>query len=266
MAAMLDLDAYLDRVGLTGDDTSLATLQRAHVTRIPYENLDVQLGKEVRLDTSSLMDKLVHRRRGGYCFELNTLFGAVLEALGHPVVHLLGRVRLADAQSPRPATHMVLLVDGSVIDVGFGSATPTGPIPLGGEATYGPWTWRTEPIRTPEGETAWAMWFYDMLLYTFTEEPRHAVDFVAPNHFTSTHPLAIFTQLAMVQRWQDDDSQLGLVDLDLTRRRVGLPDEITRVAIDDLGSVLREQFHLDLDDADVDVLRARLRQRTEGTP
>lgn len=232
---MLDLDRYFARVGLDGSDTSIATLQRAQVISIPYENVDVQLGREVRLDTASLAAKLVDGGRGGYCFELNTLFAAVLEGLGHRVTRLLGRVRLTDAVEPRPATHMVLLVDDQVVDVGFGSATPTGPIPLGGAATYGPWTWRTERIETAEGESGWAMRFYDLLLYTFTEEPRHPVDFVTPNHFTSTHPLAVFTQLLMAQRWQDDDSQVGLVDLDLTLRRPGRPDEVTRIDIAELG-------------------------------
>jgi N-hydroxyarylamine O-acetyltransferase len=168
---------------------------------------------------------------------------------------------LSDAESPRPATHMVLRVEDQIIDVGFGSATPTGPIPLDGTATYGPWTWRTERIRTPEGEDGWAMWFHDMLLYTFTEEPRHPVDLVTPNHFTSTHPITIFTQLLMVQRWQDDDTQLGLVDLDLTLRRAGVADEVTHIDIADLGVVLEEQFGLELSTTDVDALTTRLRQR-----
>jgi N-hydroxyarylamine O-acetyltransferase len=261
---MLDLDPYLARVGLRGGDTSVVSLQRAQATHIPYENLDVQLGREVRLDVPSLATKLVDQRRGGYCFELNTLFAAALEALGYEVTRLLGRVRMADRESPRPATHMVLLVDGSIVDVGFGSATPTGPIPLGGSATYGPWTWRTERIRTPEGEDAWAMWFYDLLLYTFTEEPRHPVDFLTPNHFTSTHELAIFTQMTIVQRWQEDDSQLGLVDLDLTLRRAGRPDEVSRIALDDLGTVLAEQFDLRLGDDEVAALASRLQARGGG--
>ena len=258
---MLDLDRYLERVGIDGSDASIAAVHRAHVVSIPYENLDVQLGREVRLDTASLSAKLVDQRRGGYCFEMNSLFADVLEALGHRVTRLIGRVRLSDAETPRPATHMVLRVDDSIIDVGFGSATPTGPIPLDGAATYGPWTWRTERIRTPEGEDGWGMWFYDMLLYTFTEEPRHPVDFLTPNLFTSTHPLAIFTQLLMVQRWQDDDSQIGLIDLDLLLRRPGLPDDVRRVDLADLGAVLRDTFGIALDDGELAALHERLRAR-----
>jgi N-hydroxyarylamine O-acetyltransferase len=258
---VLDLDRYFARVDIAGNDTSIAALHRAHVTAIPYENIDVQLRREVRLDTDGLVAKQIDQRRGGYCFELNTLFAAVLEAVGHRVTRLLGRVRLSDSESPRPATHMVLLVDDHVIDVGFGSATPTGPIPLGGEATYGPWTWRTERRRTPEGEEAWAMSFFDMLLYTFTEEPRHPVDFIAPNHLSATHPQTIFAQLLMAQRWQEDDSQIGLVDLDLTLRRSGVADVVTHIDIADVGAVLHDSFGIALDADELAGLETRLRER-----
>jgi N-hydroxyarylamine O-acetyltransferase len=260
---MFDLDRYLARVRLDGTDLSLAALHRAHVTHIPYENLDVQLGREIHLDAGSLMTKLVDQRRGGYCFEMNTLFAAALEASGHDVTRMLGRVRFSDRENPRPETHMVLRVGDDILDVGFGSATPIGPVPLGGEATYGPWTWRTEPITTPEGEAGWAMWFFDMLLYTFTETPRHAIDYVAPNHFTSTHPLTIFANFLIAQRWDDDDTQIGLVDLDLTVRCAGQPDDVTRIDPADLDVVLRDRFGLELDADDVEALQARVVARRQ---
>jgi N-hydroxyarylamine O-acetyltransferase len=258
---MLDIDRYLERIGFSGDTTDLAALQRAQVVRVPYENLDVQLGREISLEVDDLVSKLVDRRRGGYCFELNSLFASVLVALGHSVTTFLGRVRISDAASPRPATHMVLLVDGSIIDVGFGAATPLGPVPLGGAASYGPWTWRTERIRTPEGEEGWGMWFHEQLLYTFTEEPRHPVDFVTPNHFSSTHPRAIFTQLSMVQRWQDDDAQLGLVDATLTTRRATGDEEVTRLDLGDVGDVLADRFDITLSPSDLALLQDRIRAR-----
>lgn len=259
---MLDLAGWFDRVGLDDGVTSLDDLHRAQVTSIPYENLDVQLARDVTLDLPSLVAKSVDSRRGGYCFELNTLFAAVLETLGHRVTRLLGRVRLSDTISPRPATHMVLLVDDTVIDVGFGGATPLGPIPLEGEATHGPWTWHTERIGTPEGEDAWGMWFYEMLLYTFTDQPRHPVDFVAPNHFTATHPNTIFKHLLMVQRWDHDNTQVGLVDRDLTIRRHGLPDETTRIDSTDLGTVLADRFGIVLDPTDLAQLQDQLQARS----
>jgi N-hydroxyarylamine O-acetyltransferase len=234
----------------------LPVLQRAHVQSIPYENLNVRLGREIRLDIDSLVAKMVDRHRGGYCFEQNTLFAAVLEGVGFTVTRCLGRVRLGDAASPRPATHMALLVEDQLVDVGFGAANPLGPVPLEGEATYGPYTWRTERAVSPEGEEVWLVRLFDMPLYTFTDAPQHPVDYVAPNHLSATHPHSIFTQNTIVQRWDDDDVQVGLVGCELTER---LPDgttDVTSIGPDELGAVLRGRFALDVDDDDIAQLSA----------
>lgn len=252
------LDRYLARLGLgragaagaAGVAPSVAELHAAHVRTIPYEDLDIHLGVPIRLDLPGLVDKVVDRRRGGYCYEQNTLFAAALEALGHPLTRHLGRVRLGDAASPRPATHMVLLVAGQVVDVGFGAATPLGPVPLGGEATYGGWTWRSVPARTPEGEDGWMICLSDQPLYTFTEDPRHPVDYLAPNHYSSTHPLSMFTQHVIAQRW-DGDVQLGLVDGVLTERRADGSGTDVAVGPADLGAALRDQFGIDLGEDEV---------------
>jgi N-hydroxyarylamine O-acetyltransferase len=226
------------------------------VTSIPYENLDVRLGREIRLDLDSVAAKLVDARRGGYCFEMNTLFAAVLEGIGFTVTRHLGRVRMSDNVTPRPATHMVLTVDDHVVDVGFGGAVPLGPVPLGGEATYGPCTWRSSRVRTPEGEDGWQVSLFDMPLFTFTDQPAHPVDYVTPNHFSSTHPMAIFTQFTIVQRWRDDDVQVGLVDRVLKERRTDGTEHDTEIEPADLGEVLREQFDLELPAHDLGALTA----------
>ena len=258
MNTLTDLiDRYLERVGLDGTDLSLSTLHRAHVTSIPYENLDVRLGREIRLDIDSVVATLVDTRRGGYCFEMNTLFAAVLEEAGYEVTRYLGRVRMGDAVSPRPATHMVLLVGGQIVDVGFGGAVPLGPVPLGGEVTYGAWTWRSERSRSPEGEDVWKVSLFDMPMFTFTEQPVHAVDYVTPNHFTSTHPMAIFTQFVIAQRWRDD-AQVGLIDRVLKERRADGTEHDTVIDPADLGTVLRDTFGLDLSSHDLGVLQAVL--------
>jgi N-hydroxyarylamine O-acetyltransferase len=249
------LERYLARIGVERSDASLAALQRAHQLAIPYENVDVQLGREIRLDLSSLGAKLVDRRRGGYCFEHNTLFAAALEALGFTVTRCVGRVRLADPTSPRPATHMVLLVDGQVVDVGFGAANPLGPLPLGGDATYGWCTWSTERTTSPEGEDVWLVRLFEMPLYTFTDTPQHPVDYVAPNHFSSTHPMSIFRMALIAARWTDDDTSLALVGRELTERRPGR-DDVTLIEPADLGAVLRDRFLVDVDDDEVDRLLA----------
>src|SRR6266550_822553 len=132
-----DLAAYLRRIGYAGElspsRATLDALHRAHATAIPFENLDILLGVPIRLDLASLQAKLVTARRGGYCFEQNTLFAAALEQFGFAVTRLAARVRL-NAVAVNPRTHMLLRVDVAgtswIADVGFGGAGLLWPIPL----------------------------------------------------------------------------------------------------------------------------------------
>ena len=135
---MLDLDAYLKRIGYSGPRNStletLRALQLKHPLAIPFENLDTLTGRPVKLDVTSLERKLVHSRRGGYCFEQNLLFKHVLTSLGFDVTALAARVVWERPAEVRARTHMVLLValDGRryICDVGFGGLTATAPIEL----------------------------------------------------------------------------------------------------------------------------------------
>src|SRR5215471_14344829 len=131
-----DLPAYLRRIGYAGDLSpsrkTLDAVHLAHATHIPFENLDILLGRPIRLDLASLQAKLVAGRRGGYCFEQNALFAAVLEQLGFAVTRLAARVRFrTDRVLAR--THMTLRVDVDGVpllaDVGFGGEGPMRPVP-----------------------------------------------------------------------------------------------------------------------------------------
>jgi N-hydroxyarylamine O-acetyltransferase len=137
-----DLDAYLARIRLparpTTDHLGLAAVQRAHRLHIPFENLDIRLGRGIRIDSESVFAKLVTAKRGGYCFEQNRLFLDALTALGFTVRPLLARVWLGATQTPGH-THMLLIVtiDGQdwIADAGFGgSYCPPMPLTEGAEA------------------------------------------------------------------------------------------------------------------------------------
>lgn len=134
---MIDLDAYCRRIGYTGARAptlaTLRALQVHHPRAIPFENLNTLTGVPVRLDLASLESKLVRSARGGYCFEQNTLFAHVLEALGFGVTALAARVVWErPAGEVRARSHMVLLVEAAegrfFCDVGFGGLTPTAPL------------------------------------------------------------------------------------------------------------------------------------------
>jgi N-hydroxyarylamine O-acetyltransferase len=133
------LGAYMERIGLSGRfDPSLETLRSvigAHSATIPYENIDVLLGKPPKLDLESRQAKMVQNRRGGYCFEQNLLLRAGLRALGFTATGMIARVVLnAPADAPRVAAHMVVRVDlpegPFLVDVGFGNLTPTTPVAM----------------------------------------------------------------------------------------------------------------------------------------
>jgi N-hydroxyarylamine O-acetyltransferase len=122
--------AYLERVGVAaptaGDAAGLRTLHRAHQMTVPFENLSIHLAEPISLNERDLIDKIVRRRRGGFCYELNGAFALLLEALGTRVSRVAARV-YGEAGLTPPFDHLALIVrpaDGSgpwLADVGFGS-------------------------------------------------------------------------------------------------------------------------------------------------
>ena len=124
----VDLRAYLDRIGFDGepavDRVTLEKLQRLHLLALPYENLDVQLGRPLTTDPSAAFDKLVTRRRGGWCYEMNGLFGWALETVGFSVTRLASGVMRSAMGAAALGNHLVLRVDladgATLADVGLG--------------------------------------------------------------------------------------------------------------------------------------------------
>ncbi len=130
------LDRYCARIGYAGPRdatlTTLRALHRAHLLAIPYENLDIHLGLPLTLDREAMFTKLVDERRGGWCYEMNGVFGRVLETLGFSVRYLSGAVGRAERGWRAQGNHLVLLVTLDrpwIADVGFGDGFLT-PLPL----------------------------------------------------------------------------------------------------------------------------------------
>ena len=220
---MLDLDAYLARIGLSrppGPPTGpgLAELHRAHVCTIPFENLDPRRGVPVSLEPADLERKLVHEGRGGYCFEQNLLLAAALEALGAQVELMLARVRYGRPPGqPRPRTHLVLRVRADPLDwhadVGYGRGTLLEPIPFGPGGPYEQAGWRyrvvddgPELVLQTEQRGEWVD------LYGFVPEPVPFIDVETSNWFTCTHPRSPFVTGLIVSAQRADGSRLSLSD------------------------------------------------------
>jgi N-hydroxyarylamine O-acetyltransferase len=133
----LDLDAYFNRIGYNGPQAAtldvLNGIIAAHTRRIPFENIDVLLGRKIELDADSIQRKLIDNRRGGYCFEQNGLMLMVLDALGFEVKPLSARVRIGHPRDfTPPRTHLFTRVEiegvSWLVDVGVGGLTPTSAI------------------------------------------------------------------------------------------------------------------------------------------
>jgi N-hydroxyarylamine O-acetyltransferase len=243
----LDVGGYLARVGYGGPTEAteevLRRLHRAHVGAIPFENLDIVLGREIRVDLPSIQEKLLRRSRGGYCFEHNLLFAALLERLGFAVARLAGRVRMGNTRI-LPSTHMTLnvLAGGEtwLADVGFGGEGLLEPVPLADGATskqdgrvYGlvretehEWVLRSS---RPDG------WID---LYSFTLEPRHHADYFVANYYTSTHPRSPFTRRMVVQI-VTPDRRLSLADERLVETDSAGTVTTRDASGADLGTLLR---------------------------
>ncbi len=132
----MNLQSYLDRIGFRGqprpDLDTLTRVHRAHVECIPYENFDVQFGRTITRDPAAAFEKLVERRRGGWCYEMNGLLGWALDEIGFKVTRMAGGVMRVERGDAAIGNHLILRVDLDrpyLADVGFGDGLIE-PIPL----------------------------------------------------------------------------------------------------------------------------------------
>ena len=247
----MQLDAYLQRIGYAGDlrpsAAVLEALHLAHATHIPFENLDILRGLPIRLDLESLQRKLVDARRGGYCFEQNLLFAAVLEEVGFAVTRLAARVRYRTTDASFLARtcccwSIPTRADGS----------PTSALAprdccsrcrliraRSRSSLRGRIAWRRrgpEWVLQSKHAEGWA----DM--YGFTLEPQLQVDYEVANHFTSTHPESRFVKGLTVQlptpeaRTALRNRELSVDDgQTMTARVLGDAEEIRRAIEETFG-------------------------------
>ena len=207
MSERFDLPAYLDRIGLDSaippTPEGLEAVHRAQVYTIPFENLSILLGDRISLQPEELFEKLVRRRRGGYCFELNSLFFHALKALGFDGVRpVLARVHLGGELTGR--THLLSLVTVGdrqwIVDVGFGSTGLRAPIPFQTGTSFmqdgqvfrlveaPPYGFMLQSVTAGSWEDQ----------YSFDLETVVPADVEIGNHFTATHPSSFFRSADIV--------------------------------------------------------------------
>jgi N-hydroxyarylamine O-acetyltransferase len=255
---VFDPSAYLARIGwrepLEATLPTLTGLLRAHMRAIPFENLDVLLGRGIRVDLDSVFAKLVTAGRGGYCFEHSTLLAAALIHAGFAPVAHSARVVMVTPRSAAPRTHMFLsvIIAGTtyILDPGFGGHGPLVPLPLveDREVREGPDVHRF--VRR-DGEWVLETKIAGVMtpLWISTLDAESPIDFVMANHFTSTWSDSPFVNRLML-RALTPDGRVTVMNRDVTVRR-GEASETREIADRRaLRRLLVEHFGFDLPEVD----------------
>ena len=249
----MDLTAYLNRIGYHGPLTptaeTLRALHRAHLLAVPFENLDIHLGRPIVMDEARFFDKIVRRRRGGFCYELNGLFAALLRELGFGVTLLSARVAAGDGGFGPEFDHLVLLVqleERWLADVGFGESF-------------------RDPLRLDEaGEQRQEWGVYQMTHdgvewrmlekngegqmvdgYQFTLQPRRLADFAEMCRYQQTSPESHFTQKRICSL-AAPEGRVSLSDMRLIITANGERQERELSGSAEYAAKLREYFGIEL--------------------
>jgi N-hydroxyarylamine O-acetyltransferase len=244
----MDVGAYLGRIGYVGarepSELVLADLHHAHMLAVPFENLDIHLGVENVLDPEHVYDKIVNRRRGGWCYELNGLFALLLEALGFEVTRYSASVVVSEPPSPDFA-HLTLRVDLDgpwLADVGFG-ASFTRPIRLeenGGQVRDGK---RYSLARRQDGRML--LREEEIPQYAFALEPRRMQQFAEMCRRQQTEAGSHFL-VAPMCTIATEEGRETLSDMRLITTTPAGRDERELASEDERRAVLREEFGVDL--------------------
>ena len=206
----MDSKEYLKRIGfdreIKTDSETLSELQCRHYIAVPYENLDILSNIPLSLDTNDLYDKVVVRKRGGYCFELNALFNWLLTELGFKTISYFARFLLDEPEIPM-RRHRIMRVEISgeyyIADVGVGAVVPERSLKLVENEeteirgvlykfTKDPFLGWVLNYKYINKEKDWRM------LYSFTEESQLDVDFIQPNFYCQYHDDSIFNKEHMI--------------------------------------------------------------------
>jgi N-hydroxyarylamine O-acetyltransferase len=259
------LDGYLARIGYAGsvgpDARTLVGIHRAHITAIPYESLEIQLGRENVLGEDAFFEKLVRRRRGGWCYEMNGLLTSVFRELGFAVTRVGGAVARDLLGEQAIGNHLVGLVDLDrryVVDVGLMDG-PLEPFPLEERRwTEGALEFRLE--RLPDGWWRFHNHAHGLARsFDFTEEPRELSWYQGMCTTLQTEDFSPFVQYAFASRRTEsgfralrDASDFQLEDGAMKRREITDPG--------DFRAVLTAILGIDLG-SEIDALWPRIRAR-----
>ncbi|MGW6588999.1 arylamine N-acetyltransferase family protein [Streptomyces globisporus] len=250
----MTLEVMLHRIGHQGratpDRTTLVALHRRWRRTVPYENLDIQLGRPVSLDPDALTDKLVRRRRGGYCYEQNAGLAMLLRLVGFEVSMVeAGVMRQANGDAMW-GNHNALIIDLDgrqwLADAGIGDGFVE-PIPLReGPHTQGGFTYLLERLASD----TWRFHHHPgatIASYDFRLQPREPADFAARSHELSTSPKSPYVTTLIIARTATGHTLLLLSRTVRQYRADGRSSQVIR-DMDEFATTLRKQFCIPLQD------------------
>jgi N-hydroxyarylamine O-acetyltransferase len=258
---VFNAEAYLERIHFTGSvrptEDLLIEIQRAQLHTIPFENFDILLERGISLEPAAICKKLVNRKRGGYCFELNGLFRMALQAFGFEARALLARVHLAGTPGGRGHQIALVTIGGRqwIADVGFGNPGLRIPIPLeldrpfpqGGRQVRLTAAGHVGTMLQARVDGQWQN------LYSFEMGHVFPADILYGNHYASTHPNSLFTS-ARIAALAIEGGVITLMNTTLKRTVAGNEQVQTLVEGPDYLEALQTHFNIELD-ADYDDLR-----------
>lgn len=250
----MNLPAYLARIGYDGPVAPtlpvLRALHRCHMLAVPFENLDISRGRAIVLDEEAIVRKLVDERRGGFCYEMNGAFAALLRAVGFEVTLLSARVFRQNGSLGPEFDHLTLRVDLErpwLADVGFGDSfiEPLSLLPGIAQQDAGSIYRILEnasvfQLQKCEAGNTWKD------LYQFTPQPRQLGEFEAMCHYHQTSPASSFTQKRLCTRAMPE-GRVTLSDMKLVITRDGDKQERMLSSEEEWRAALRQYFEVVLD-------------------
>lgn len=249
------LQAYFDRIGYSGGTEpnyeTFRNLHIAHTMTVPFENLDIFLGKDIKIDIDSLYNKIVLGKRGGYCFEMNTLFGYVLRQLGFEVHDLLGRVFVNEDTAFALLHHVLLVTIGEkryLADVGFGGNGLIAPILLEDGTVDKQFNDTFKIVYKPERGYILQFLINNEFRnsYTFTLTPYMPVDYLAPNYFCSHYPESLFTRQKMCTI-PTKEGRIIMSDMEFKIRTPGGTERFEAATPDEFNALIKKYFGIEID-------------------
>jgi arylamine N-acetyltransferase len=258
-----EITKYLNRIKVDGCSLNLdglTKLQELHMENIPFENLDIAVGRKITLNYRHLFDKVILKERGGYCFELNTLYSELLKALGFFPKPVLGRVWLSNPKGMPPRNHLAYIVDLEgrtyITDVGFGGLVTRVPLDINvsfpvndkdGMVRITPFSDHQFMVQR-KNEKGWAN------QYSFENVEISEEDIYIANYYMSTNSRSHFCRHRFVGR-NTKEGRVGLFNNKMSTRKGIKVVGKKRVDFgEDWLEIIKNEFSLNLDFSNKELL------------